>query len=99
MFDHLRLLSDDRWVGQYGDILAKYAYVPACPSHRHYLSEGYWPLLSLGAMLFMIAGFYLPHLTSLKVGALQLEKSTLEQVGSRSEAGISIERMRNSASN
>lgn len=98
MVSHLRQLSGDQWVDRYGEVMAQYAFVPACASHRHYLTEGYWVSLSLGAMLFLIAGFCLPHLTSLKVGALRLEKSTLEQVGHSSEVGISIERMMKSTS-
>jgi hypothetical protein len=49
--------------------------------------------LSLGAVLLLIAGLYLPYLTSLKVGPLQLEKSMVEQVGTGGALGITVERM------
>ena len=44
----------------------------------------------LGALLFLIAGLYLPELTSLKAGPLQLEKGTVAQVGAGGALGITV---------
>jgi hypothetical protein len=41
---------------------------------------GYYALFTFGSLLFIIAGAYLPQLTSLKFAGLQLDKSTAERV-------------------
>lgn len=43
-----------------------------------YLSEGYGVLFIFGALLFLIASFYLPHLSKLKVAGIELEKSAID---------------------
>jgi hypothetical protein len=90
---HLHELVGMEWSGQYGETLAAYAFVPAGPRRRVCLCDGYWALMSLGAVLFLIAGLYLPYLTSLKAGPLQLEKRAAEQVGAGGALGITVERM------
>jgi tetratricopeptide (TPR) repeat protein len=52
------------------------------------LSSGYYVLLTFGSLLFMVAGLYLPRVLKLKVGALELEKSVVEQMGPISGLGI-----------
>jgi hypothetical protein len=41
------------------------------------LSAGYAVVFIFGALLFLIASFYLPHLLKLKVGAVELEKAAV----------------------
>ena len=53
------------------------------------LGVGYYVLLTFGALLFMVAGLYLPRILKLKVGALELEKSVVEQVATTGGLGIS----------
>jgi hypothetical protein len=51
--------------------------------------SGTYGALSLGALLFVVAGLYLPNVTGLKVGTIQLEKSVVEQVSVSTDLGIS----------
>jgi tetratricopeptide (TPR) repeat protein len=46
-------------------------------------------LITFGSLLFMIAGFYLDQISKLKVGAIELEKSTINQISTTSSLGIS----------
>jgi hypothetical protein len=50
---------------------------------------GTYALLTFGSLVFMIAGAYLPELTSLKLAAVQLEKSTADRVETVRSLGIS----------
>jgi tetratricopeptide (TPR) repeat protein len=50
---------------------------------------GYYALLSFGALIFMVAGLYLPQILKLKVAGIQLEKSAVEQITTSSTLGIS----------
>ena len=53
------------------------------------MDAGSYLLLTFGAMLFMIAGAFLPQLTSLKLAGIQLEKGTAERVDTVRPTGIS----------
>lgn len=53
------------------------------------IESGYYTLLSFGCILFMIAGFYLSKITKFKVGSLELEKSTIDQITTMPSLGIS----------
>ena len=53
------------------------------------LPPGTYGALSLGALLFVVVGLYLPNVTGLKVGTIQLEKSVVEQVSVSTDLGIS----------
>ena len=46
-------------------------------------------LLTFGSFLFMITGLYLPQIIKLKVGALEIEKSSVDQIKSIETLGIS----------
>lgn len=50
---------------------------------------GYYALLSFGAIVFMVAGLYLPKVLKLKVGAIELEKGAVEQISTPTSLGIS----------
>jgi tetratricopeptide (TPR) repeat protein len=50
---------------------------------------GYYALLTFGALIFMVAGLYLPQTLKLKVAGIQLEKSAVEQISTSSTLGIS----------
>ena len=50
---------------------------------------GYYALLSFGALIFMVAGLYLPQILKLSVGGIKLEKSAVEQITTSSTLGIS----------
>lgn len=52
------------------------------------LESGYYVLITFGCLLFMIAGLYLSEISKLKVGALELEKSTIDQISTSSSLGI-----------
>jgi len=52
------------------------------------LDPGYYALLTFGSFIFMIAGLYLSQITKLKVGAIELEKSTVDQITISSTLGI-----------
>lgn len=52
------------------------------------LDSGYYVLITFGCLLFMIAGLYLSEISKLKVGALELEKSTIDQISTSSSLGI-----------
>ena len=45
-------------------------------------------MLALGSLVFMIAGLYLPQLLKLKVGGIQLEKSSAESVTTPVTIGV-----------
>jgi tetratricopeptide (TPR) repeat protein len=49
----------------------------------------YYVPVSFGALVLMIAGFYLPKLLKLKVAGIELEKSAVDQVASLSSLEIS----------
>ncbi|MEL6192381.1 MAG: tetratricopeptide repeat protein [Bacteroidota bacterium] len=53
-----------------------------------FLPPGYYALISFGAIMFMIAGFYLPKLLKLKVGVIEIEKNSLSEVHDFSLLGI-----------
>jgi tetratricopeptide (TPR) repeat protein len=52
------------------------------------LDTGYYVLITFGCLLFMIAGLYLSQLSKLKVGAIELEKSSIDQITTSSSLGI-----------
>ncbi|MEM8898870.1 MAG: tetratricopeptide repeat protein [Bacteroidota bacterium] len=52
------------------------------------LPPGYYALISFGAIMFMIAGFYLPKLLKLKVGVIEIEKNSLSEAHDFSLLGI-----------
>jgi hypothetical protein len=52
------------------------------------IEVSYYALIAFGALLFMIAGAYLPQLTRLKFAGLQLDKSTAERVETVRSIGI-----------
>jgi hypothetical protein len=47
-----------------------------------------YSLLTFGSLLFMVAGLYLPQLLKLKVGGIELEKSSLDQSTPAGPIGI-----------
>src|SRR5437016_7687392 len=51
--------------------------------------SGYYAVLTFGALIFMVAGLYLPQILKLKVAGIQLEKSSAEQITTPSALGIS----------
>ncbi|MEM6395355.1 MAG: tetratricopeptide repeat protein [Bacteroidota bacterium] len=52
------------------------------------IPTGYYALITFGAILFMIAGLYLPRLLKLKVGVIELQKNSLSEVQDSSLLGI-----------
>ncbi|WP_340112414.1 tetratricopeptide repeat protein [Maribellus mangrovi] len=56
---------------------------------KELLSVGYYVLISFGSILFMIAGLYLPQLLKIKVGVVEIEKSTLAEISAEPSFGIS----------
>lgn len=52
------------------------------------LPTGYYALISFGALIFMIAGLYLPKLLKLKVGVIEIEKNSPSEVNNISLLGI-----------
>lgn len=52
------------------------------------LETGYYALITFGALIFMVAGLFLRQLSKLKVGAIELEKSSLDQVTTSASLGI-----------
>jgi hypothetical protein len=58
------------------------------PPERQYFRVGEFALLVFGGFLFLIAGFYLPQLTRLKLPGLQLDKSASERVEPIRSLGI-----------
>ena len=52
------------------------------------LEAGYYVLLSFGALLFAIAGLYLPQLLKLKVAGIELEKNAVDQIATPGGLGI-----------
>jgi len=50
---------------------------------------GYYVLITFACLLFMIAGLYLDQISKLKVGAIELEKSTIDQISTSTSLGIS----------
>jgi tetratricopeptide (TPR) repeat protein len=59
--------------------------------HWESVDLGSYLLLTFGSVLLMIAGAYLPYLTSLKLAGVQLEKVSAERV--ETKATIAIERL------
>ena len=41
---------------------------------------GFYVLTTFGSLVFLVASLYLPKVLKLKVGAIELEKSTVEQI-------------------
>jgi hypothetical protein len=56
---------------------------------RSLKEPGYYALLSFGALIFMVAGLYLPQILKLRVAGIQLEKSAVKQITTSSTLGIS----------
>jgi tetratricopeptide (TPR) repeat protein len=52
------------------------------------METGYYVLATFGSLLFMVAGLYLRQISKLKVGALELEKSTIDQISTSTSLGI-----------
>ena len=52
------------------------------------ISTGYYALISFGALVFVIAGLFLPQLMKLKVGPIELEKNILVETMSTTSIGI-----------
>jgi tetratricopeptide (TPR) repeat protein len=50
---------------------------------------GYYVLATFGALIFMIAGLYLPQILKLKVGSIELEKGSVDQISKPTSLGIS----------
>jgi len=53
------------------------------------ISVEYYILLTFGYLLFMVVGLYLPQILKLKVGSIELEKSTVDQIRTSGTLGIS----------
>lgn len=53
------------------------------------LSPGYYSLLTFGALLFIVAGLYMPQILKLKVAGIELEKSAADQITTLSSLNIS----------
>jgi tetratricopeptide (TPR) repeat protein len=51
-------------------------------------SPGYYALTTFGALTFFIAGLYLPQILKLKVGAITLEKASVEQIAAPLSLGL-----------
>ena len=50
---------------------------------------GYYILLTFGSLLFIVVGLYLPYILKLKVGGIELEKSSVDQIRTTTSLGIS----------
>ncbi|MBM3746623.1 MAG: tetratricopeptide repeat protein [Acidobacteria bacterium] len=81
------VLGDKRLEAVKGPVLEQAARTEAAWEFVR-LDTGTYALLAFGALLFLIAGAYLPQLTTLKVGALQIDKSTAERVETVRSLGI-----------
>jgi hypothetical protein len=44
------------------------------------MGYGTFIAMAFGSLLFLVAGLYLPNVTKLKVGGLELEKGALDKV-------------------
>ena len=53
-----------------------------------HLEAGYYALLTFAALIFMVAGLFLQQISRLKFGAMELEKSTLDQITTSTSLGI-----------
>jgi hypothetical protein len=53
------------------------------------IDAGYHSLLTVGALIFMVAGLYLPQLLKLKVAGIELEKRVVDQITTSGTLGIS----------
>jgi tetratricopeptide (TPR) repeat protein len=49
---------------------------------------GYYVLLTFAAFIFMVTGLFLQKITKLKFGAMELEKSTVDQITTSTPLGI-----------
>ncbi len=52
------------------------------------IDMGFYTGVTFGSMVFMIAGLYLPQILKLKVGAISIEKSSVDQVTTPGTLGI-----------
>ena len=52
------------------------------------ISQGYYLSFSFGALIFMVAGFYLPQILKLKVAGIELEKSSVNQIATTAAFGL-----------
>jgi tetratricopeptide (TPR) repeat protein len=52
------------------------------------LDTTHYTLLTFGTLVFVVAGLYLPRLSSLRVGGIGLEKSVVDQISTMSSLGI-----------
>ena len=53
------------------------------------LDPGYYAILTFGALIFMVAGIYLPQILKLKIAGIELEKSAVDQIKTQGSLGIS----------
>ncbi|MDX2070030.1 MAG: tetratricopeptide repeat protein [Haliscomenobacter sp.] len=61
---------------------------PKLNESSEFIPVGYYVLISFGAIIFMIAGLYLPKLLKLKVGVIEIEKNSLSEIYDFSLLGI-----------
>lgn len=59
---------------------------PEVPGSR--LAPGFYALITFASLLFIIAGFYLPQMLKLKVGAIEIEKNTVSSASIGASIGI-----------
>jgi tetratricopeptide (TPR) repeat protein len=52
-------------------------------------APGYYVLATFGALVFLVAGLYLPKVLKLKVGVIELEKGAVDQISTPLSSGIS----------
>ncbi|MDT4953402.1 MAG: hypothetical protein QOJ02_1540 [Acidobacteriota bacterium] len=91
--------SPQHWVEQYGHFLVAilslllFLGVQAVTLGRYIsgkpLSPGYYIPLTFGALIFIVAGLYMPQLLKIKVAGIELEKSAVDQITTLSSLNIS----------
>lgn len=72
---NLKAKLGDKEAAQFGDTIRQHASSPML-RWQEPLETGYYVLLTFGSLLFMISGLYLQQLSKLKVGAIELEKTS-----------------------
>src|SRR5262249_9334558 len=88
------VLSFPIFLGGAGNLLASFlanvlAKLPGIPPPAPAKEIGNYVLMTFGALIFMVAGLYLPQILKLSVGGIQLEKGSAEQVTKPTSLGIS----------
>ncbi|OOP56639.1 MAG: hypothetical protein AYP45_08000 [Candidatus Brocadia carolinensis] len=89
-FNTLKPMIGEQKLNKLKPLLIRYVQLSRKLRWVQFIDVGYYVLLTFGALIFMIAGFYLPNLSKMKFGTIELEKGPSSQI--TPSGGIELEK-------